>query len=278
MINKLAIYTNIKHLSRRFAKWKPSTFTAIGPVALIDGFEISKLNPLKPRGFAKSGNISLSGDISGARVKVSSMFSARQVPLRCRISKISDQIFLPRVIANEGRMIVEEWIDGHTPSGADCDWVRAAIRAYLACEERFSYGREDICDFDYLDYLEQRVSDWHFIEGLSAFMEHWRAQRAAVASELRLALCNPDLSFENFVIEKGSKRLVMVDTEFLHVGSGFFMDHLNSVLRHEPSPVGLSPRLALFASNSNKLREIGSALIVGRPERLTPLLMEFHGG
>lgn len=173
-------------------------------------------------------------------------------------------------------MIVEEWIDGRAPSRADREWVRAAILDYLACEERFSYGEEDVCDFDYLDYLEQRVSDWHFIDGLRAFMERWRAQRAAVSSELRLALCNPDLSFENFVIEKESGRLFMIDTEFLHVGCAWFMDQQGSAVRSEPSSAGISAELALFVRMCVGLRMIGSALIVGRPDRNTPEMLKFY--
>lgn len=189
---------------------------------------------------------------------------------------MSGEIHLPRVLASEGRMIVEEWIDGRAPARADRERIRQAIRDYLQGSERFSCGAADRCDFEYLDYLEQRVSDWHFIKGLPEFLEKWRNQRAAVAGEMRLALCNPDLSFANFVIEAATNRIFMIDTELLHVGQGWFMDHLNSVVRAEPLPQCPSPELTCFARNCFALRHIGSALITGRPDKLSEKMLEFH--
>ena len=244
----------------------------------IGALEIEGLHPLKPRGFAKSGNLSLSGKIDEQQVKISSMFTNDQVALRLRVTKMSDGIDLPRVLASEGRIFVEEWINGRTPVRADHEHIRQAIRDYLYCDERFSFGRSDQCDFDYLNYLDQRVLDWHFLRGLPEFLGRWREQRELLAGEMRLALCNPDLSFANFIIESGSERIVMIDTEFLHVGQGWFMDYPNSAVSHEPLDLGMSPELCLFAKNCWRLRKIGSVLIAGRPDLLSKEMMEFQDG
>lgn len=256
-------------------KWQDGTVHASGRIGSL---EIERLHPLKPRGFAKSGNLSLAGKVGAQRVKLSSMFTVDQVALRLRVTRMSDSIHLPRVLASEGRMIVEEWIDGRTPGSADHDRIRQAIRDYLLCDERFSYGNSDLSDFDYLDYLEQRVADWHFLQGLPEFLERWRAQRAALAGEMRLALCNPDLTFANLIIESATDRIFMIDNEFLHVGEGWFMDHPNSAVGHEPLDLGMSPALFRFARISWRLRMIGSALIGGRPDLLSHEMLEFDNG
>lgn len=194
----------------RCGKWQDVTVQVSGRIGSL---EIEGLHPLNPRGFAKSGNLSLLGKIGEQQVKVSSMFTNDQVELRLRVTKMSDGIVLPRVLASEGRIIVEEWIDGRTPTRADHERIRQAIRDYLYCDGCFSFGRTDLCDFDYLNYLDQRVSEWHFLRGLPEFLGRWREQRELLAGEMRVALCNPDLSFANFIIESGSERIV-VRTQF----------------------------------------------------------------
>lgn len=254
-----------------FAEGDPSNL-----VGIVEGLKISKLQPLKARGFAKSGNVSLSGEHLGRRVKVSSMFTTSQVEFRRQLAKMSGQIFLPKVVGTEGRMLIEEWIDGRSPGIADRVNIRAVIRQFYTDEERFSYDKTSATDFDYLDYLEQRVSKWDFIEALSRFLKKWRVQRKAISTELPYALCNPDLSFANFVIENGTNRIYMVDTEFLHVGQGWFMDHYNSAIRAEPERLLESSKLVTFYRNCVTLRKIGSALIVGRPDLLRSETMEFQ--
>ncbi len=203
------------------------------------------------------------------------MFTEDQVSLRLRVLKMSDAIHLPRVLASEGRMIIEEWIDGRSPGREDHERIRQAIRDYLCNEERFSFGCAELCDFNYLDYLEQRVSGWYFLRGLSDFLENWREQRASLAGEMRLALCNPDITFANLIIESGTGRIVMIDTEFLHVGEGWFMDHPNSAVGNEIIDLGMPPALSLFAENTWRLRTIGSALIEGRPDSINLKMLEF---
>ena len=244
----------------------------------IGAVKVEGLRPIKSRAFGKSGNLSLAGKIGQHQVKLSSMFEEDQVGLRLRLSKMSDSIYLPNVLASEGRLIIEEWIDGCPPGIADRQRIRQVIFEYLSCEERFAFSSDDLNDFEYLDYLEHRVLEWSFLQGLPEFLDRWRKQRAALANQIRPALCNPDLSYENFVIETATKRIFMIDTEFFHVGEGWFMDHFNSAVRNEPITVKVSPEVLCFARNCVKLRKVGSALIVGRPDRVTSEMLEFEDG
>ena len=103
----------------------------------IGALEIEGLHPLKPRGFAKSGNLSLSGKIDEQQVKISSMFTNDQVALRLRVTKMSDGIDLPRVLASEGRIVVEEWINGRVIP----PFITGAIsRAHQAAMATFCFG------------------------------------------------------------------------------------------------------------------------------------------
>lgn len=253
--------------------------TALHPIADIGGCRITNLHPLKASAFAKSGNISLSGMHKGRRVKLSSMFTCKQVALRRKLNQISEHIALPRLIASDDRFIVEEWIDGTSPGrlqDAARERVKASIRDFVFGAARLRYGADDQTGFDYLDYLEQRVAGWHFIHGVREFVNRWREARATLHQEFRLALSNPDLSFQNFVIQQKTGQIFLIDNEFLHVGNGGFMDFFNSAIRAERPSFDVSPEMCVFFRNTVKLRWLGSALIEGKPERISPSMLEWE--
>lgn len=247
--------------------------------AMIGGCKITSLYPLKTHGLAKSGNISLGGRYNGRRVKVSSMFTSEQVEFRQKIAKLSNHIALPELVAFEDQVIVEEWILGISPTSSDRTHklrIESVILDFVFGDDRYQFSKIDQCNFDYLEYLLNRVSMWHFMEGVSRFVARWEEQFELVQSQLRLALSNPDLRFDNFVIEKDTDRIFLIDNEFLHVGMGGFMDLFNSSVSNEYNKFNVSEDLNVFYKNTVKLRKFGSELITGHPERIKPSMLEWE--
>ena len=252
----------------------------VGINAEIDGCLITNLKPVNKNAYGKTGNISLKGIFKGQNVKLFSMFSEEQVRLRQRVNKLSDEILLPDLIASEGRIVVEAWVDG-TPA-EQCSYnnkkdISNAIREYITCSYRFKSSIVDGYEgFDYLNYLEGRIRNWSFIKDVASFVDKWKILREEVSHEFVPALSNPDLAYQNFVLNRQSNLLYCIDNEFLHIGTGAYMDFYNSMIRYEQPPFLLTKNLAVFYRNTVKLRRIGSALIVGKPQQLNKDLLTFE--
>lgn len=250
--------------------------------AQIGGFRVTDMVPIKEKGLAKSGNISLTGFCEGRKVKVYSMFTEEQVELRRSIDRLSERLFLPSLVASEGLIVVEEWVKGTPGSCCRAAAKRAladSVRDYLVGPQRVEVAKRhaprDGEPFDYLEYLNSRVRPWLFLAEVRVFVERWREQREAVQGALVRQLSNPDLSLQNLLISEHEGRAYCIDNEFLHVGYGGFMDFYNSLIRAEPIPFSVSRKVVSFYHNTLKLRHIGSALICGQPQRLDTLMLSF---
>ena len=84
----------------------------------VGDFYIGNLKPLggifKPA-ITKAGRLSLIGNsMEGRKVKVYKSFNSDQIALRKEIGDIlkKDNVLFPKVIANDDKFIVEEWIGG----------------------------------------------------------------------------------------------------------------------------------------------------------------------
>jgi hypothetical protein len=215
----------------------------------------------------------------GRKVKVYSVFSENQASFRCSISRFSEQIYLPKVLAKDGRIIVEEWIDGSSPNVNDKeDWerFRCSISNHIFSPNRINKSKKEVTDFDYLDYLVKRVSLWGFMQSIDDFTQAWLEQRRRVSNELVATITNPDLTSSNFVIESNSRKVFLIDNEFLHVGYGGFMDFYNSAIRKEEHRFSVSDSMQAFHRNTVKLRHIGSALIQGDLMCIDETLFDFE--
>ena len=77
--------------------------------------EITNRAPTKQRNthyYSKIGNWSFFGDYKGQRVKVYSVQNREQIDLRVFIDKHKLGKYFPKVVASNGKFIVEEFIEG----------------------------------------------------------------------------------------------------------------------------------------------------------------------
>lgn len=270
--------------SRRAQEGKP----ALSPDCLRAPLRVSDvcIEALRPviesgTGLTKAGRLSLRGRVGAQAVKVYSCFSSDQVRLRLAVQQCAFRgLRFPEIVAHEGHIVVERWIDGDAVTETKAPEVCDAVATFLlecADDERSRglvsrYGAA----FCYVDFLFQRIEPWLGIDAIRAVAAAARNALEATPAAFPDRLTHPDLSAANLVVELGSQAVYVVDNELLGVGKGWIIDYHNSLLARRGAP---DPRMPgaperFLAERLWRLRRLGSALHAGDFQRANTVLGE----
>lgn len=234
----------------------------------IGGLLVRDLQPVKKAFQTKRGNISLMGTLDGKKVKISTL-SRDACEFRNSITRISDHIFLPTILASTETVIIEEWVTGNHPlactSGIQ-ERVHNAVGHFLSTDNtvRLILRERGLPAIeDYLEYLYHRVKPWLFINEVRDIANDWNDRRRELVNNggLLLDLSHPDLSYDNIVVHQRRGTIYCVDNELLNYGYGSFMDFYNSLLwSGKWLDLNLKPLLP-FMEKTAELRRMGSRLL-----------------
>lgn len=244
---------------------------------------IDTLQPVSERGtgLTKAGRLSLRGRIGTEPVKIYSCLHSKQVQLRLAIQQHTFQgVRFPEVIAHEGNIVVERWIDGDTVTDTQNSGVCDAVTTFLLeCAKDkclHDLAARHCGAFCYIEFLFGRIKPWQEIDAVRTVADTARQALDAHSALLPNRLTHPDLSAANLVVERQSQQLYIVDNELLGVGKGWLIDHHNSLLarRGLPDPRPLGTQDKLLAERLWRLRCLGSALHAGDYRRVNAILDE----
>lgn len=238
----------------------------------VGGREITQLRPLggyHRLGVTKAGRLSFAGLCDGRKVKVYSVFSPAQAALRQSIQMLDFQsCMFPELIAIDENLVVEAWVEGAsiaslngTPKREAERAVKTFVQENLLRSELLGLARDHQGSFCYLnDYLIKRLGGWRHWDVVAGFLERWQGSYSTVAEQLPSHVSHPDLSAANLVLERDTKRLIIVDNELLGVGQGWILDGRNSLLKSDISSQVFRRVPIEFVECTWKLRQLGSAL------------------
>lgn len=240
---------------------------------LVESLGISELRPTRPAngGITKSGLCSYIGEIDRKFVKVWSCFNERQADLIEYVSSLQFDCSFPPIIARQGSVLVQSWIQGLTIDAVEVKHRKnCAERTYkfmLQCKQTSVCGFED--SFDYLAYLVNRVQDCGILEA-NSLIETWSKRLTSGP----LLLCHNDLSMANIVYHEESDTPYIIDNEMLSVTSGWFLAWKNSFLgTTEISSVPFYEHIEPdLVEDAWLLRKFGSKVISGHRDGAIKLL------
>lgn len=256
---------NIKYLLSRLLSRKGERFLDLK----VGGNVIRDVEPLGnyfTPGVTKVGRLSFSGWINDKKVKIYSCHSSAQVDLRLALGKLSFTHFsLPSVLAVEGNIVVEEWIEGEPVKSVGA--FESALTCNIINEFHVStcYLRRELlvsspfCYFE--DYLVARLGRWRGVAQIAEMLSTWQTQLASLESVIAPKLCHPDLSARNMIRSSRDGRFVVVDNELLGVGRGWVLDwHNAGIPECSLQEAGGSVDIREFVSLSWDLRRLGTML------------------
>ncbi len=251
----------------------------------VGDFYIGNLKPLggifKPA-ITKAGRLSLIGNsMEGRKVKVYKSFNSDQIALRKEIGDIlkKDNVLFPKVIANDDKFIVEEWIGGKSFTKLNKNLITKYTPNLIKFLKKIHF-EPDFLDlaknhknsFCYLqDYLLLRLKPWMQWEPVENLLEEWNILNLETNNQIDMRLSHPDLSLSNLIIGNDNN-VYIVDNELIGVGKGWLLDEKNSFFRSKVNLPKLKPISQRFYNISWKLRLVGSALDSGdfaRAERMS---------
>lgn len=226
----------------------------------VDGLQVERLQPLgnkRTPGWTKVGRVSYAGRIGGRKVKVYGLARPEQGALRVALAQTAfGRAHLPRVLACDGRLVVEEWIQG-APVSAPGE--RAALLQALQEDGQLTELAVQHADsFDYLDdYLQPRLAAWSFLQEVDRYLACWQAKLGPALERLPVRLVHPDLTPAN-VLRADTGEAVIVDNELLGAGRGWIIAAHNAGL-----PAAVAQQSAL-AERCWALRRLGTLFDQGR--------------
>ncbi|MGE8502072.1 MAG: hypothetical protein ACN6P1_07530 [Pseudomonas sp.] len=256
---------NIKYLLSRLLSRKGERFLDFKVGGCVVRNVVPLGNYLTP-GVTKVGRLSFAGWMNDKKVKIYSCHSRAQVDLRLALDKLSFSNFsLPSVLAVEGDIVVEEWIEGEVIRSS------GAFESALACNiinefhdstcylGREFLARSPFCYFE--DYLVARLGRWRGVAQIAEMLSTWQAQLASLESVIAPKLFHPDLSYRNMIRSARDGRFVVVDNELLGVGRGWVLDWHNAGIPNcSLQEAAGSVDIKDFVSLSWDLRRLGSML------------------
>ncbi len=264
--------TLLRKLGCRFIAWGDDTPVPFPGTLCVGGKIVSELRPLggfHQPGVTKAGRLSFAGFCEGRKVKVYSAFSSEQIALRHAVQEVDlGGCAFPEIVASDDHLVAEAWIEGASAAvlkGNELSHAEAAIREFLYAnrhsELMLRLAKGNVGAFCYLqDYLIKRLSTWQHWSLLNEFVSDWQRTYESVCDESAVCLSHPDLSLNNLVYERKTKKLYLIDNELLGVGVGWVLDWKNSLIRSSAAPAyhaGVSPE---FMEKTWRLRRVGSAL------------------
>lgn len=172
--------------------------------------EITNRAPTKQRNthyYSKIGNWSFFGDYKGQRVKVYSVQNREQIDLRVFIDKHKLGKYFPKVVASNGKFIVEEFIEGRKSNYNPKVHQRVKEELYQLCLDlrKIKYPKT----WDYIEYLYRRVNETPRYYNFSNYINH------------------NDLTLDNVLVDNYGD-VKIVDNELLGCNTGWVLNIYNS--------------------------------------------------
>jgi len=242
---------------------------------LFGGILVKDMRPLTKNvarhGLTKIGLPSFYGFYGGKKVKLYGVIDKAQVDIRRAIKMLHGGLLLPNIIATEGRFIVQEWIEGTIGTelrDKDLDRLNRLFHQYFknqftAPDQKLNFCQE--MEFDYLSYLEKRLSPWLFINEIKIFREYSLNLYVKWKKIIPGRIHHSDLTLANIVLHHKSDEFYIIDNELLNFGPGWILDYYNSNFSMSNNSIWLDvyKKYSEFIDITWALRKVGSRLLNG---------------
>lgn len=218
--------------------------------------EIGGRHLSRPRllGLSRCGRLRWTARLDGRPVKILECHDAGQAAFIEQVSASKPlRGHFPEPLLREGPFLVVRWVEG-----AVINWRRDSrlLPAVAGLQARLHAQRElAACaagGFAYLAYLEARWRRYQSIFDLQQTLEQLLGFLEERDPQLVPALCHPDLSGANLVVERSTGRLVIIDNELLGSGGDYPFDLLVTA-----RSFGSRPRQRLLAPYLEAYAEAG---------------------
>lgn len=215
-------------LLARLRRWRSRRLHRAANDRLAAEIGDHRLSQPRLLGSSRVGRLRWTARLDGRPVKVLECHDPAQALFIEEVSA-SPQLreHFPEPLLREGPFLVVRWIDG-----AEIDWRRdrrlvpavGEIQARLHAQHELA-GRPP-GEFSYLRFLEARWRRYQSVFPLRQTLEHLLWILDEQAPRLAPALCHPDLSAANLVVERSTGRIKIIDNELLGSGSYYCVDLL----------------------------------------------------